>query len=72
MTKRIYVAPAAGKEPRSPFPPYEEIPAEGYGRTDAPAWHRLKKFGDVVITDQAPQPPVIEDAPAARANKSKS
>lgn len=66
MSNRIYVAPAAGKTPRSPLLPYERIPADGYWQTDCAAWRRAERDGDVVISTSAPSP-----APAERAAKSK-
>lgn len=54
MTNRIHVAPAAGKSPRSPLPPYAPIPAEGIVTEDSSAWRRAEKYGDVVITPDTP------------------
>jgi len=68
MTNRIYVAPAAGKSPRSPLPDYEPVPAEGYWQTDCPAWRRAERFGDVVISKSAPGE---SDSSPAKSGKSK-
>jgi hypothetical protein len=54
MTNRIYVAPAAGKSPRSPVLPYGQVPAEGFWQEDCSAWRRVERFGDVTISKTAP------------------
>lgn len=67
MSNRIYVAPAAGKSPRSPLPPYEIIPASGFWQNDCAAWRRLESAGDVTIAKTAPR--AKKTAPAAPKSK---
>lgn len=68
MTNRIYVAPAAGRSPRAPLPPYAIVPAEGFWQTDCAAWRRLEEAGDVTISKSAPG---AKKAPAAAPKSSK-
>ncbi|MGE0022108.1 MAG: hypothetical protein AB7S70_00565 [Hyphomicrobium sp.] len=67
MTNRIYVAPAAGKSPRSPVRPFAIVPAEGAWFEDCAAWRRLEEAGDVTISKSAPT--AKKAAPAAAAPK---
>jgi hypothetical protein len=66
MSDRIYVAPAAGKCPRSPLPPHAVIPADGAWFTDCAAWRRLEEAGDVTISKSAP---AAKKAAAPKASK---
>lgn len=48
---RIYVTPADGKKFRDPLAPAVQFPAEGDWREDSPAYRRLARTGDAIITD---------------------
>lgn len=72
MSNRIYVTPVTGKSPRAPMPPYETLPAEGMWSTEAAAWRRLERFGDVAISAKAPvasQPAATKAAAVSKSSK---
>lgn len=48
---KIYCTPAAGKTFRDPCAPEVQFPPEGDWRDDKPAYRRLERTRDLIITD---------------------
>jgi hypothetical protein len=59
---RIYITPRPGFVMRDPLNPAVQFAADGEWRTDSPAYRRLARVGDVVISDGPPAPAPVKPA----------